>query len=75
MPCFETEEAAQAFCRERINVLPAIFGLIGFYLDMTVNRIGSTGWDQIYEMVLDKNLITAAIDRMKEQEATTLSGL
>jgi len=75
MPCFETEEAAQDFCRERINVLPAIFGLIGFYLDNAINRIGNTGWDQIYEMVLDKDLIGLAIDRMKEQEATTLRGL
>jgi hypothetical protein len=75
MPCFETEEQALAFCRERIEILPAIFGLIGFYLDNPVNRIGNTGWDQIYEMVLDRDLISQAIDRMKEREATTLKGL
>jgi hypothetical protein len=74
MPYFETEEEALAFCRERIEILPAIFGLIGFYLDNPVNRIGNTGWDQIYEMVLDKDLISQAIDRMKEREATTIRG-
>jgi len=51
---FETEEEALAFCRERIGILPAVFGLIGFYLDLPVNRLGNTGWDQIYEMVKDK---------------------
>jgi len=75
MPCFETKEEALAFCRERISILPAVFGLIGFYLDLSVNRLGNTGWDQIYEMVKDKRMIDLAINRMKEQEANTLRGL
>lgn len=75
MPCFETEEEALAFCRERIGVLPAVFGLIGFYLDLPVNRLGNTGWDQIYEMVKNKRMIDLAINRMKGQEANTLRDL
>jgi len=50
MPLFPTREKAAAFCRERIGVLDAIMGLIGFYLDLPVNRMGVSGWDYLYQI-------------------------
>jgi len=61
MPCFETYDDARDFCMERISILPAVMGLIGFYLDVPVNRLGNSGWDVIYEMVKDINLIDALL--------------
>jgi len=49
------------------NRLQGLMGMIGFYLDEQINRIGSTGWDMIEGMVYGKNFIENALNKkMKE---------
>ncbi len=52
---FKTEEAAQKFIDLVILHRLSVLGLIGFVLDMPVNRIGDTGWSQMETMVRGSN--------------------
>lgn len=47
------------------SVVDIIDGLRGFYLDGYQNRIGSTGWDYLYDFVKDVDCFKAALDRFK----------
>jgi len=51
MPCFATAEEARTFCRSAAEMLPVLFGMIGFFLDKPVNLMGETGWEYIRSMV------------------------
>jgi hypothetical protein len=51
MPLFPTKDEAVAFCREKVGVLDAVMGLIGFYLDRPVNRMGESGWEYLRQIV------------------------
>lgn len=51
MPCFATAEEARAFCMSAAEMLPAFFGMVGFFLDKPVNLMGETGWQYIRGMV------------------------
>lgn len=48
--------------------LPAIFGLIGFFLDAPWNLIGTTGWDSLREYIFDEDKLQATINRLKNNE-------
>ena len=51
---------------EAASVVDNMNAMRGFYLDKPQNRIGSTGWDILNELVGNgKSFITAALDRMK----------
>ena len=51
---------------EAASVVDNMNAMRGFYLDKAWNRIGSTGWDILNELVGNgKSFITAAFDRMK----------
>ncbi len=54
MPLFKTEDEAKEFCEKKIPILPAVFGLIGLFLDAPVNRLGESGWNWITYMVTEK---------------------
>lgn len=52
---------------EAASVVDNMNAMRGFYLDKPQNRIGSTGWDILNELVGNgKSFITAALDRMKK---------
>ena len=52
---------------EAASVVDNMNVMRGFYLDKPQNRIGSTGWDILNELVGNgKSFITAALDRMKK---------
>lgn len=54
---------------EVASVVESINSMRGFYLDRAYNRIGSTGWDILNNLVGDgKSFITAALDRYKEEQ-------
>jgi len=46
--------------------MSCITGLIGFVLDRSVNGIGTTGWDFIYNMTEGRDSFKPAWDRMKD---------
>ena len=53
---FASLEDAQAFIRQVISLRAVtLFGLVGFYLDHQMNRIGNTGWDLLEEQVAGKD--------------------
>lgn len=56
---------------EKLNVAATIFEasdhLRGFKLDCYQNRIGSTGWDKLEEILNGKDAIQAALERYKEE--------
>jgi len=52
LPAFETNDEAMAWSKAKAPDLEGIFVMIGFYLDKHVNRIGTTGWDIIKEMIV-----------------------
>ena len=61
MDIYATEkEAIEAMKNE---VLP-ISGLIGFYMDKCWNRIGTTGWDTLNELVSNVDQFKASMDRV-----------
>lgn len=63
MDSFSTEkESIDAMKKE---VIPST--LIGFYLDKRWNRIGTTGWDSLAQLVNNESAITATINRMRNQ--------
>lgn len=45
------------------NVVDFVDNMRGFYLDGYQNRIGSTGWDYLYDFVKDKDPFKAAMNR------------
>ena len=47
------------------NVVDFIDNMRGFYLDRYQNRLGSTGWDYLYDFVKDVDCFKAALDRFK----------
>ena len=52
---------------EAASVVDNMNFMRGFYLDKAWNRIGSTGWDILNDLVGNgKSFITAALDRMKK---------
>lgn len=54
---FRTYEDAEQYIKDIYSHNAcAIFGLIGFYLDRPINRIGWTGWDVLSNQVLGKEL-------------------
>jgi hypothetical protein len=64
---FKTMDDADKYIREvYCHNVNAVMGLIGFYLDGHVNRIGTTGWDFIYHMTEGRDLFQPAFDRHKE---------
>jgi len=66
---FKTMDDADKYIREvHCHNVNAVMGLIGFYLDRGVNRIGTTGWDVIYHMTEGRELFKPAFDRLKGSE-------
>jgi len=57
VPHFRTEDDAVRYIKDIYakNVY-ALFGMVGFWLDNPVNKIGRTGWDIIEHQVNDKEL-------------------
>lgn len=47
------------------TVVDTIDAMRGFYLDKAWNRMGTTGWDSLHEMVEGKDAIFATINRYK----------
>lgn len=45
------------------NTVECIDSLRGFYLDKPQNRIGSTGWDMLYDFIKDVDYIEATFKR------------
>lgn len=39
--------------------------LIGFFLDRPINRIGSTGWDFLADLLLDRDMVKSTLARAK----------
>lgn len=60
-------EDATEFRNDVISVvntlLPAINGMRGFVLDRYINRIGSTGWDEVRSWLEGKNFAEYALER------------
>jgi len=54
MPLFKTKQEAKEFCESKLPVIPAVFGLIGLFLDAPLNRLGESGWDLIKYMTLEE---------------------
>ncbi|MBR2881774.1 MAG: hypothetical protein IKB96_05380 [Prevotella sp.] len=48
------------------SVIDGIDSMRGFSLDKTWNRIGNTGWDILDDVMLDKNMIKSALERMEK---------
>lgn len=46
-----------------VNVVDFVDRMRGFYLDGFQNRIGSSGWDYLYDFIKDKDLLKAALKR------------
>lgn len=46
-------------------VIPCINRLIGFYMDRTVNRIGTSNWDLLNDLLFDEDAINTTIKRIK----------
>jgi hypothetical protein len=46
-PMFAESDDAIAFAKELLKRAPALFGLIGFFLDRPINMAGETGWDTL----------------------------
>jgi aspartate aminotransferase-like enzyme len=68
MESYATEkEAIEAMKNE---VLP-ISGLIGFYMDKCWNRIGTTGWDTLNELVSNVDQFKASMDRVLSKKEIT----
>ena len=44
-----------------------ISSTIGFYLDKSVNRLGSTGWDMLRDALNNESWVDAGLRRAKEQ--------
>lgn len=52
---------------EAASVVDNMNFMRGFYLDKAQNRIGTTGWDILNDLVGNgKSFIMAALDRMKK---------
>jgi hypothetical protein len=65
---FRNFDDAEKYMREMyVPHMDAIMGLCGFYLDKYVNRIGTTGWDYIYEMTDGVDAHKVSMDRLKEE--------
>lgn len=67
LPAFETNDEAMAWSKAKAPDLEGIFVMIGFYLDKHVNRIGTTGWDIIKEMIGGPDAITTSFARLREE--------
>lgn len=48
------------------NVYETIDAMRGFYLDKPVNRLGSDGWDLLYDYVNGNDFIQSTLDRYKD---------
>ena len=51
-----------------IAVIPYINRMIGFYMDKTINGIGTTNWDLLKELLFDEDAIKNTLDRIKKGE-------
>ena len=49
---------------EIANLIDPLDGIRGFYLDNPINRIGSTGWDMIWNCVSNESFIKRALERI-----------
>lgn len=49
------------------DVIP-ISTLIGFYMDKAWNKIGTTGWDSLIQLVSNTDALKATIDRMRNKK-------
>lgn len=66
---FKNWEDADKYIREiYIPHTDAVMGLVGFYLDRSLNRVGTTGWDFIYNMTEGTDWLQPALDRAKEYD-------
>ncbi len=63
MDSYSTEKEAIEAMKNKVNGC----SLIGFYLDNAWNKIGTTGWDSLKELVSNVSAITATINRMGNQ--------
>lgn len=45
------------------NVIKILDNLMGFFLDKPVNKIGSTGWDMIFNCLDGESYIKRALER------------
>lgn len=45
------------------NVIKTLDNLRGFYLDRPINKLGSTGWDMIFNCLDGESYITRALER------------
>ena len=50
------------------QVIDSIDSFFGFYLDKYQNRIGTTGWDMIYDFIKGKDWVKATFDRLRKAE-------
>ena len=69
---FEIIEGSTWYTNEIIEILetataviPCINRMIGFYMDRTINGIGTTNWDLLNELLFDKDAINTTIKRIK----------
>jgi len=51
MPLFKTLPDAMSFIDSKIKILPAVFSIVGFFLDAPVNKRRKSGWEYIKNMV------------------------
>lgn len=49
---------------EIANLIEPLDNLRGFFLDRSINKIGSTGWDRIWNCVSDESFIKRALERI-----------
>ena len=66
--CIDDDNKLDTIIKTAMSVAGAYSGLIGFYLDKQVNRIGNTGWDFLAEYCNDLDIVKAAIDRFKNSK-------
>ena len=65
---FASWDDASKFVQQILKVrLEGIMGMIGFFLDERINKIGSTGWDMIESMVYGKNFAENAFSKMAKE--------
>lgn len=60
---FKDHEAAKKFLKRVVESrLPVVFSLVGFFLDKSVNAIGSNGWDIIRQQVDNVDFCKRVLD-------------
>ncbi|TRZ48386.1 MAG: hypothetical protein D4S01_10425 [Dehalococcoidia bacterium] len=67
LACFLTKEDAERFVHKIIvGRLEAIMSTVGFYFDMPVNRIGTTGWEILESIIYGEDFVKKTLVRQSE---------